>query len=1462
MMNRKILSVLMVLAFLANVLTMLPANSAYEVDTADNYISSTLPDGILTVSPPLWISGDGDFIPANGVSGGNGTAGNPYIIENLEIDGSGAEACIYIQNTIKYFTIRNCTLENADGSGVSIYGDTNANVTNCTIMNNGAGGIGMIGVPETSIIRAEIHDNIISENVGLAPIRLGSKLILAQDDLPVNSIYTNITNNDIINPSGNLDGIVMIYATEYIQANIVDNNFNTPQTQNGVHIGKMSNEYSKNPGVKAVDVNFINNELTNIAAGALIICSTETMYANVSDNHIYHTTGITCGAVTIGWFKAGVDSSTPKNATVILKNNVLDKVADTIGFGVKAIYDLNVTIENNIVSSVNAPGIRVGWLGDGDASNAPEPWAYPTRNVHGSISNNTLTGGRYQGIWLYSLNDSVVMDNHISGREGTLTNGDGIRIQGASGNNIVSGNTISGSESVGIRLYGSRDVIVKDNTLNSNFYGLGVDQYSKQNKFYSNTILKSDYQYGYYIGINSLDHSYPANNTVNGEWLRYFYGDVGAVGALIPIQNQVVHEPFMSNQGQVIVANASYVEVKDNVANNGSYGLSLINTQNSVVFDNHCEDNNVIGLAIREISGDNSVFQNTLKNNVYGAGVAGITSGNILWNNLITKEITQTGIYIGTTGYSWENTIFENNTVNGEIVRYYFGETGHSTTGEQIQVSYLTNIGQIVYVNSSDIQINDMDIQSGVNGIYIINSIKADVQNSVLLNNNNGVVASTIDDLELTNVTITSNNYNAYLVNVGISNIENCHLIDGDRSIYLYGTDALLSNTTIENPASASMFLNYDSDPNLINTTFDKDMIHIEDIFSSLNVSWYLRMHVSCNDHNVSGADIQIFDVNGTNVFDDITNEDGWIEQLMITEYTILEGNITENRSPYNITVMKEGFEDLNTTANMDQTTVLFIDMVDKKAPLIKNISLSPSNITGMSSDWVWLNATVDDEANGWSNITQAEWYHSTHYPTIDNGTGNPCNVSNSSLDSYLKNVTAILEIPDYPKGVNTFWIHASDEGGNWGEWESINLTIFDDWGPVVVSAPAIQPYPFASSQDEITITTTFDDETRGRSVIIGIDWRFIGEWPAGVNLTEASSISSLDLAFDEWKESIELWFNTTSWERGTYVLEIRGIDIHDNRGEWTNITIEVLDDEAPDAPSGLVASNMANGDIKLSWDSSTETDLVGYIVYRSESSGRRYSIVASILATSNTSFVDVTSVHGTTYYYIITAFDDQSPPNESPYSNEVSGTFTIPADDADTDGDGTLDIDDAFPDDPYEDTDTDGDGIGDNADPDDDDDGIMDEDDAFPLDPNEGSDADGDGIGDSHDAFPNDPDEHADADGDGIGDNADPDDDNDGTLDEDDAFPYDPNEDTDSDGDGIGDNADTDDTTTDDGTVDEGSDNDYIYIIILVVVLIVISVVLMLMKGRGSKGIEEKPEAPEKVEEITEETSVPEDDE
>ena len=64
---------------------------------------------------PIKIIGNENFTAENGVSGGSGTKGDPYIIENWNISDVSGKG-ILIKNTDAYFIIRNCNLgNNADG---------------------------------------------------------------------------------------------------------------------------------------------------------------------------------------------------------------------------------------------------------------------------------------------------------------------------------------------------------------------------------------------------------------------------------------------------------------------------------------------------------------------------------------------------------------------------------------------------------------------------------------------------------------------------------------------------------------------------------------------------------------------------------------------------------------------------------------------------------------------------------------------------------------------------------------------------------------------------------------------------------------------------------------------------------------------------------------------------------------------------------------------------------------------------------------------------------------------------------------------------------------------------------------------------------------------------------------------------------------------------------------------------
>ncbi|MDR3642531.1 MAG: choice-of-anchor D domain-containing protein [Candidatus Doudnabacteria bacterium] len=79
---------------------------------------------------------------------------------------------------------------------------------------------------------------------------------------------------------------------------------------------------------------------------------------------------------------------------------------------------------------------------------------------------------------------------------------------------------------------------------------------------------------------------------------------------------------------------------------------------------------------------------------------------------------------------------------------------------------------------------------------------------------------------------------------------------------------------------------------------------------------------------------------------------------------------------------------------------------------------------------------------------------------------------------------------------------------------------------------------------------------------------------------------------------------------------------------------------------------------VNLSWTASTST-IAGNYVYRGTTSGGPYTRIGTVGLVTAYNDDDVSLVPGTTYYYVVTAFDGSG--GESSYSTEVSATIPIP---------------------------------------------------------------------------------------------------------------------------------------------------------------------------------------------------------
>jgi endonuclease I/PKD repeat protein len=110
----------------------------------------------------------------------------------------------------------------------------------------------------------------------------------------------------------------------------------------------------------------------------------------------------------------------------------------------------------------------------------------------------------------------------------------------------------------------------------------------------------------------------------------------------------------------------------------------------------------------------------------------------------------------------------------------------------------------------------------------------------------------------------------------------------------------------------------------------------------------------------------------------------------------------------------------------------------------------------------------------------------------------------------------------------------------------------------------------------------------------------------------------------------------------------------------WAKCVFELVcngggsDTTAPNAPMSLTGNGSIVGQNSLDWFNNTESDLAGYNIYRSNTSGGTFNQLNTTLIGSSF-FTDSSITAGSTYFYKVTASDNTG--NESVFSTEISVT-------------------------------------------------------------------------------------------------------------------------------------------------------------------------------------------------------------
>jgi peptide/nickel transport system substrate-binding protein len=139
---------------------------------------------------------------------GSGTSGDPYIIEDIVVNGQGLTNGIEIRNSNVFFKIRNCTISNGLEYGLKLYNVNNSIIDNLTLYDNPVGGIYL----EYS------NNHTISNNIIRNSIEMGYGIFL------IFSNHSRVLDNNVQNFTG---GIFSGYTFDnYLIGNtVMDNQF-------------------------------------------------------------------------------------------------------------------------------------------------------------------------------------------------------------------------------------------------------------------------------------------------------------------------------------------------------------------------------------------------------------------------------------------------------------------------------------------------------------------------------------------------------------------------------------------------------------------------------------------------------------------------------------------------------------------------------------------------------------------------------------------------------------------------------------------------------------------------------------------------------------------------------------------------------------------------------------------------------------------------------------------------------------------------------------------------------------------------------------------------------------------------------------------------------------------------------------------------------------------------------------
>ena len=558
---------------------------------------------------------------------GSGSWSDPYVIQDITINGNNISNCIDIQNSNKYFTVKNCTVYNSSSSsyfaGITLINVNNSLIfdNNCSF-NNGDG-----------IHLRDTYNNTLLHNLAKNNTWTGISLIYSAN----NTVRNNTLGNNHLGI-----GVGYCGSNTIIDNNSIYGSSDSPMNSAGIKIG-----YSHNTTI--TKNNLFNNtkgtyfhDSSNITLKGNTISNCERGIYTESSN--YNITFID---------NVINDCDTGMSLNVIQESIVRNNTIFSCKTGIFIQNTDNISIYDNTIINCSSGGINLGHnsynitIHRNNLINCELVVSSPFDQISTyNITKSNLINGKH--VYFYANKLGLTASNFSNPGQIILYN---------CNNSLISNFTIEG----GINLLFCTNSTIKGNTIEANYLGLNL-QYCYDSTLFNNTIFESK------IGIQ-LFRSTDCNITEN-KIRNSYYGVY-----LFDVSNNTLHENKMRNNlGGMIVYYSIGNNITENSINNSLVAIFFTGSSYNNLFFNDLVNNSEDGILMGSSSNNNTMTGNCFVNNsIAGLRIDPSSNGNFIYNNS----------FIGNTLNALDNGT-NNQWDNGVIGNFWDDYVGYDVNGDGI----------------------------------------------------------------------------------------------------------------------------------------------------------------------------------------------------------------------------------------------------------------------------------------------------------------------------------------------------------------------------------------------------------------------------------------------------------------------------------------------------------------------------------------------------------------------------------------------------------------------------------------------------------------------------------------------------------------------------------------------------------------------------------------------------------